>query len=499
MAAYNAQFEAREPSELEAGVLAAVRPVAGQVGVAVPELDPRLSAAASELARVAPANSQIGYPLVEFAMQRNGIIEPSPHLIMIWGQNGDGPAEVIDSLSERLSEILATRTAPHTRFGVGSAERAGDEVCFVVAFQASYVDTHPIPRSVSLGKALKISGSVRTPFKAPKVFVSRPGREVDSPKVLERGQGKFSAEVRCGQVAEKHQIEITASNPSGSTVLANFPIWCGSPPPMEFVYRATTDHTDPVATEAEAVERMLELLNRDRRQAGLPALKTDARLQQVAHGYSTEMLQTGRVAHVSPTSGSAADRVDRAGIRSTIVLENVARAYGVAQAQAGLMNSPGHRANILSKEASHVGIGVVFGAKTAGGSEFFVTQLFARVPTDMDASQAVRVVAKSVVRARPLSLDPALSKIAEGFATRLARGDSTKAVERWAGAQLRSIRASYLSVSTLATAVADVEAFNPSGELRSVKSSHFGVGVAKGQHEVMGAGAYYIVLLLAQQ
>ena len=84
-------------------------------------------------------------------------------------------------------------------------------------------------------------------------------------------------------------------------------------------------------------------------------------LVQVARAHSRDMRDTGVVAHVSPTTGSAGDRVRAGNIKSSLVLENVARAYGVGEAEEGLMNSPGHRANILSRDATHMGLGVVLG------------------------------------------------------------------------------------------------------------------------------------------
>ncbi|MBE7448064.1 MAG: CAP domain-containing protein [Kofleriaceae bacterium] len=84
-------------------------------------------------------------------------------------------------------------------------------------------------------------------------------------------------------------------------------------------------------------------------------------MAEVARAHSREMRVTGVVGHVSALTGSAADRVKVAGIRTGLVLENIARAYGIAEAQAGLMNSPGHRANLLSRAATHVGIGIELG------------------------------------------------------------------------------------------------------------------------------------------
>jgi hypothetical protein len=96
-----------------------------------------------------------------------------------------------------------------------------------------------------------------------------------------------------------------------------------------------------------------------------------------------------------------------------------------------------------------------------------------------------------------LKEDPALTKIAEKFAARIARGEDTAKAGAWASAQLRKSRSSYVSVSTLVTAAADMDAFDPASGMDESGLSHFGVGVARGPHPDMGDNAFYIVLLLA--
>ena len=86
------------------------------------------------------------------------------------------------------------------------------------------------------------------------------------------------------------------------------------------------------------------------------------------------------VPRIVPLTGDASDRAARAGIRTGLLLENIARAYGVAEAEAGLMNSPGHRANLMNAGVTHVGIGIEPGAEVGGRRELLVTQMFRRIP-----------------------------------------------------------------------------------------------------------------------
>ena len=71
------------------------------------------------------------------------------------------------------------------------------------------------------------------------------------------------------------------------------------------------------------------------------------------------MFEQGFFAHQSPVSGSPADRMRRGGVRFMLTGENLAYTPNVQIAHEGLMNSPGHRANIIRPEFRRIGIGVI--------------------------------------------------------------------------------------------------------------------------------------------
>ena len=104
---------------------------------------------------------------------------------------------------------------------------------------------------------------------------------------------------------------------------------------------------------------MLELINQARRQAGLPILTADPALRAVARQHGEEMFRQGYFSHYSPATGSPADRVRAAGIGFGVMGENLAYAPSLDIAHQGLMESPGHRANILSPSFHRLGIGVI--------------------------------------------------------------------------------------------------------------------------------------------
>lgn len=119
-------------------------------------------------------------------------------------------------------------------------------------------------------------------------------------------------------------------------------------------------------------QQMLSLINRERQKAGLSPLQADPQLTKVARLKSQDMIQNRYFSHQSPTYGSPFDMLRRFGISYRTAGENIAGNRSVEAAHAALMNSPGHRANILNRSFTQIGIGIQTGGQY--GSMF--TQLF---------------------------------------------------------------------------------------------------------------------------
>jgi uncharacterized protein YkwD len=473
-------------------VLAEIAALATAAAVPVPPGDGRLFAAATEIATVVPAEGVVPYPLVEFALQHHGIIEPSPHLLVVWGP-ADAPALIVEQLRPRLAEALAGD--PIARIGVGSAARSDGDVV-VVALQASYLETQPIPRRLDGDAPVPLVGRVLGTFHSPEVFVTHDSGTVERLPLRVGQGGTIATELGCRGRRGRQQVEITASDASGSTVLANFPVWCNEAPPERLAAAIPRADISPVTTVADAETRMLELVNLDRAAAGLPALLPDPRVADVARAHSREMRVTGVVGHVSATTGSAADRVKAAGIRTGLVLENIARAYGIGEAEAGLMNSPGHRANLMSSSATHVGIGIELGEVVSDRRELFVTQVFIRVPPQVDLEVARTRIRAQLRAARSFRDSEALDRIAHTYAAGLARGEPNADAAKRASRELDTVAQQFIRVASMVTALSDVEGVDAESFFSGTTFTHVGIGVAQGEHPELGPGALHVVVLL---
>jgi uncharacterized protein YkwD len=155
---------------------------------------------------------------------------------------------------------------------------------------------------------------------------------------------------------EVRLLERTLHDVFGAAVLEGIDFATVRPQSDERVPLKFTAADARVDEDAEA--RLLRLLNEERERAGLRPLKVDPALVKAARDHSRDMLAKGYFAHASEDGKTPADRVRAAGVRYAIVGENLALAPTVELAHHGLMESPGHRANILSPHYGRVGIGV---------------------------------------------------------------------------------------------------------------------------------------------
>ena len=106
-------------------------------------------------------------------------------------------------------------------------------------------------------------------------------------------------------------------------------------------------------------QRMFELLNKARANEHLPRLEWDGRVAEAAGAHAHLMAKNGNLSHQFPGELGVPERIGRAGSRFTSSAENVALADDPESSHRALMDSPGHRANILNPEYNAVGIGTV--------------------------------------------------------------------------------------------------------------------------------------------
>jgi uncharacterized YkwD family protein len=119
-------------------------------------------------------------------------------------------------------------------------------------------------------------------------------------------------------------------------------------------------------------KEVVKLTNKERVKHGLPELKIDSKLSEVAWHKSKDMQTVGYFSHYSPTYGDPFKMMMDFGISFTAAGENIAYGYPTPEELVqGWMDSPSHRANILNEKFTHIGVGHVLEGD-------FATQMFLR-------------------------------------------------------------------------------------------------------------------------
>jgi len=106
---------------------------------------------------------------------------------------------------------------------------------------------------------------------------------------------------------------------------------------------------------------MLVIVNRERQKQGMRVLLADPAIAVAARKHSADMFARGYFSHITPEGISPFERIRREKVEFVTAGENLALAQTLAIAHAGLMNSPGHRANILRPAFGRLGIGILDG------------------------------------------------------------------------------------------------------------------------------------------
>ncbi|MGE7878728.1 CAP domain-containing protein [Peribacillus muralis] len=120
-------------------------------------------------------------------------------------------------------------------------------------------------------------------------------------------------------------------------------------------------------------QQILRLVNEERSKAGLPNVEMDTSLSKTATLKSEDMRDHDYFNHTSPTYGSPFDMMKAFGITYKYAGENIAAGQPSGESvMKSWMNSPGHKANILNKNYTHIGIGHA----TGGNYSHYWTQQF---------------------------------------------------------------------------------------------------------------------------
>ena len=283
-------------------------------------------------------------------------------------------------------------------------------------------------------------------------------------------------------------------------------VWAGDAPAPKATAdkapanKAPDDKAAPEPPFAKLEKKMLELVNADRKKHKKGPLKHNAELAEVARTHSADMLKNRFFAHKSPKAGLVGDRLFAAKIRVTACAENIAMNESVETAQARLMQSPGHRKNILDGTFSHGGIGIV----QASNGLFYVTQVFAAPAPECNLKTLGSDVITKLNKVRlaqgklPFQAYAALGRVASEQAAKLAEAGKPIAVDLAALAQAAGLADKRLSMAHVATW--DPGELAQAAELLRPKVGRIGLGFAENtKHRKLGYGIIWAVVIFTNE
>ena len=361
------------------------------------------------------------------------------------------------------------RNVPITRYGV-SVSPSGRSAA--VVYGAVEIDYEPISRRFDPGQSVTLKGRVGARFSSCHVYLTKPDGKVDEKKVADRA---FEVSFPLPE-AGLYQLEVMGDSPAtGPVVVSNVPLYVGIAEP------AAGGNAGTAVTPVQAEARMLVLLNEARRTAGLNPVVADDELREVALAHSEDMVAHNFFSHVSPSTGTPDDRVLRSGALVSAAGENIAAAPTPETAHDGLMNSPGHRANMLRPDFTHVGIGA-----EESPSGITVTLVFGRrppaasVPTSAAQVEAAIVALRAGKNVPAVKLDGIYRVSAQAGADVYANGgdaeDIGKAIESALSREVNRLRASRPAACTLSIELLELSQLEQINALSLPSLSSMGVG-----------------------
>lgn len=114
-----------------------------------------------------------------------------------------------------------------------------------------------------------------------------------------------------------------------------------------------------LSIDEKAESDMFAKINMERKKLAIPELTQLAPLSGVARNHAKDMWERKYFAHVSPDGKDVGDRLQASKVNYSYAGENLALAPTTVTAHNGLMNSKGHRENILDPRFTKVGVGVI--------------------------------------------------------------------------------------------------------------------------------------------
>lgn len=282
--------------------------------------------------------------------------------------------DFIKKIAEVLTAFAEKNAVTHYGFAIMDLDDKGKKV-LAVLIQTRKITHEKFYKWVNIGEKIYMKGTMDPDVSKLEVLITLPdGRITRTPVKTEKGKFTFALNMcRAKSWKGKYSIELMGRDSGGPVVLAIFPVACLKES-WTFDNKVVQMVIDDKMTPTEFSKKVFESVNEYRKKNKLKPLVWDKTLATVSEAHSIEMCKKGDIYHVSPVTGSPADRTKKAGLKSSLVAENVAMGPTTTSVMNGWIRSEGHRLNLLLKDAKYGGIGACM-TKADGSVTWYATYM----------------------------------------------------------------------------------------------------------------------------
>lgn len=244
----------------------------------------------------------------------------------------------------------------------------GTEVVAAIAVDAA-AKLEPLPTRAHTGQWLTLKATMLVPASGARVVLLAPN---ESPRTIPSSyaNGKIVARFAPNRPGA-FNVQVLADLASGPRPVLEASVFADTEPPP-FMPDLSAPGEDAAGAERgeSALIKMVAALRKDQ---SLPPLQRNAALDKIARAHVEEMRKANKVAH-DVGDGDPVARFEAAGIQAKESGENVANAQTIKLAHRALYASPSHRANLLKRDFTHIGIAVV----EEGPNRVWACEVFAK-------------------------------------------------------------------------------------------------------------------------
>ena len=273
----------------------------------------------------------------------------------------------------KTNSALLSEDVTHLAVGItiGEHPEYGQALWATIILLDYMAQIDSIPRTLEPNSSLAFKAKIMPGHLNPRVPITFPNGQVQTFYPTEKSKNIYSFRIPLSANQGRYTLEILVDKPNlGPKVATILPFYVGQPYPLKEELQPPLHQTKIFKNTQEASNYLFLQVNQERIKHGMTPLEIDPRLNYVAYKHSEDMAKRHFFAHTNPDGLDPNQRFNsQGGIGS--VGENIASGTSIDAAHFHLMNSPGHRANVLHADFTHLGIGIYF-----YGQNFYITQLF---------------------------------------------------------------------------------------------------------------------------